>query len=233
MQIEIRRAENHDQVSMIFLNDSLGVAFPGTLVNPFEGDSGEITFRAGAYYLMTVAIADSNYFDFARTFSDPITGRGFLNYLKGGLGVFGSIETAWYILRTVGTVDDPKEGVYQITGRVGNTNLDATLEAYVDGLEERRFAGFMKGAWVNGAIDVSGNGWYGFIPGVTADDPNAFQFEFIVVRTTPPTFRRYLLRGIRTNDRTPFSVNLIGTRQDGSTALNTTLTAVQIAGPGS
>lgn len=230
MQIEIRRAENHDQVSVIFINDSLGVAFPGNLVNPFE-DNGETTFRAGAYYLMTVALADSNYFDYARTFSDPITGRGFLNHLKGGLGVFGSVETASYILRTVGTVNDPREGVYRITGQVGNANLDATLEAYVDDLHNQAFSGFMTGAWVNGAINTSGDGIWGFSSGGESN-PDAFFFSFTVRRATPPTFRRYALRGVRPTDGSPFSINLIATNQGGQLVLNTTVTGVQVSGPG-
>jgi hypothetical protein len=232
MQVDIRRAEEHDRVSVIFVNDSLGVALPGTLINPFESDAGEASFRAGAYYLLTVAVADSNYFDFARTFSDPITGRGFLNHLKGGLGVFGSVETASYILRTVGTVDDPKEGTYRITGRVGDSTLDATLEAYLDPLYADLFSGFMKGTWVSGSLDVSGDGSWSLVKGNTRD-PNAFAFGFTVMRTTTPRFRRYVMTGVRTEDGTPFSIELVGTDQGGNVRVHATLTGVQITGPGS
>lgn len=232
MQVEVRRAEDHNHVALIFINDSLGAAFPGNLVNPFENDVGETIFRAGAYYLMTVAIADSNYYHYASTYSDPVTGRGFLNHLKGGLGVFGSIETTPYLLRVNASVNDPKEGVYRVTGRVGNTNLDLSLEAYLDDVAGFEFSAFAKGAWVNGQVDVSGDGSFGYVPGVTANDPNAFQFAFVVIRTTNPTFRRYLLRGVRTTDRSPFSVDVIGSGQNGQTVLRATLSGVQVSGPG-
>ena len=232
VQVEVRRAEDHEDISAVFINDSLGVAFPGNLVNPFEQDSGKTMFRGGAYYLMTVALADSNYFGFARSFSDPITGRGFLNYLKGGLGVFGSIETAQYMLRMVGTMDDPKEGVYRITGRVGTTDLNLTLEAYLDELYTSEFSAFAKGAWFNGSVDVSGDGEFGFQPGLTQNSPDAFQYTFNVVRTTNPTFRRYVLRGVRSSNSTPFTVQVIQSNQGGTTLLNVNVTGVQISGPG-
>ena len=233
MQIEIRRAENHDHIAAEVINDSLGVAFPGNIIDPFEGDSGETTFRAGAYYLMTVAMADTNYFDYARTFSDPITGRGFLNHLTGGLGVFGSIETAQYMLRVVGSVNDPKEGVYRITGVSGTTNLDITIETYLDDFTGNEFSAFVKGAWVNGAVDVSGDGSFGYQPGFTANSPDAFQFAFEVVRPTNPTFRRYLLRGVRSATGSSFAVDVIGTSGNGQTVLRVTASGVQVSGPGS
>ena len=230
MQVDIRRAEDHDHIAVILVNDSLGAAFPGTLINPFENDAGETSFRAGAYYLLTVAVADTNYFDFARTFSDPITGRGFLNHLKGGLGVFGSVETASYILRIVGTVNDSREGVYRITGRVGNTTIDATLEAYLDALYLFEFSGFMKGAWVNGGVDVSGDGNWGLVSGGVSD-PDTFVFGFTVIRTTNPTFRRYTLRGTRTLDGSSFPIELTSSNQAGNVVVRATLTGVQTTGP--
>ncbi len=233
MQVEIRRAEEHDHIAVLLLNDSLGVRLPGNLINPFENDSGETTFRAGAYYVLTVALADANYFDYARSFADPITGRGFLNRLTGGLGVFGSVESANYMLRVGGSVNDAREGVYRFTGRAGNVNLDATLEAYLDDYTGNEFSGFVNGAWVNGAVDVSGDGSFGFSPGLSPDNPNAFQFAFVVTRPTPPTFRRFLLRGVRTPDGSPFPVDLIGTSGNGQTVVRATLSGIQVSGPGS
>ncbi|MSR07476.1 MAG: hypothetical protein EXR93_10485 [Gemmatimonadetes bacterium] len=238
MQIEVRRAEDHDHIALIFINDSLGAAFPGNLVNPFGNDVGETTFRAGAYYVMTVAMADSNYYHYASTFSDPVTGRGFLNHLKGGLGVFGSIETTQYVIRVSSTVNDPKEGVYRLTGLLGGVNLDLSLESYLDDLSGNGFSAFARGTWTNGAtptlpvqVNVSGDGTFGFTPGVTANDPNAFVFMFDVIRTTNPTFRHYVLRGIRSTDGSPFSVDVTGTTQNGQSAVRGTALGVQVSGP--
>ncbi len=81
--------------------DTLGIALPANLSNPFEGDNGEPVFEVGRTYTLTVAVTDSNYFDFARSASDPITGRGFINHLEGGIGVFGSVAPYRYTLRVV------------------------------------------------------------------------------------------------------------------------------------
>ena len=64
----------------------------------FRDDSG-LLIQAGAF--TAVLTVDSNYFDFVRSGSDPITGRGFLNHLEGGIGVFGSVAPYRYTLRVV------------------------------------------------------------------------------------------------------------------------------------
>jgi hypothetical protein len=46
-------------------------------------------------------VTDTNYYDFVRSRSDPFTGRGFLNHLEGGIGVFGSVEAHTYYLRVI------------------------------------------------------------------------------------------------------------------------------------
>lgn len=88
-------------LAVYLFTDTLGVALPGNLTNPFEGDEGEPVFEVGRAYTLTVAVTDSNYFDFVRSGSDPITGRGFLNHLEGGIGVFGSVAPYRYTLRIV------------------------------------------------------------------------------------------------------------------------------------
>jgi hypothetical protein len=116
---------------------------------------------------------------------------------------------------------------------VGNSDLDATLEAYVDDLHNEEFSGFMTGAWVNpGAINTSGDGIWGFASDGVAD-PDGFYFSFTVRRATAPTFRRYALRGVRSRDGSPFPINLISTNQGGQLLVNTTITGVQVSGPGS
>jgi hypothetical protein len=101
MQVEIRELYAPDSVAVFLFTDSLGVALPGDLYNPFAGDSGKPVFALGVVYTLTVAVTDSNYYDFVRSRSDPFTGRGFLNRLEGGIGVFGSVEAYTYYLRVV------------------------------------------------------------------------------------------------------------------------------------
>jgi hypothetical protein len=89
-------------VAVYLFTDTLGVALPGDLVNPFEGgDAGRPVFGVGREYSLTVAVTDTNYYDFVRSRSDPFTGRGFLNHLEGGIGVFGSVAAYRYVLRVV------------------------------------------------------------------------------------------------------------------------------------
>jgi hypothetical protein len=101
MQVEVRRFDDPDEIAVYLFTDSLGVALPGDLINPFEGDDGEPVFEVGREYFLTVAVTDTNYYDFVRSRSDPFTGRGFLNHLEGGIGVFGSVEAYTYYLRVV------------------------------------------------------------------------------------------------------------------------------------
>jgi hypothetical protein len=101
MQLEVRWRDDPDEIAVFLFTDSLGVALPGDLFNPFEGDSGEPVFEVGREYSLTVAVTDTNYYDFVRSRSDPFTGRGFLNHLEGGIGVFGSVEAYTYYLRVV------------------------------------------------------------------------------------------------------------------------------------
>jgi hypothetical protein len=101
MQVEVRQREDPDEIAVYLFTDTLGVALPGDLYNPFEGDSGRPVFDVGVEYTLTVAVTDSNYYDFVRSRSDPFTGRGFLNRLEGGIGVFGSVAAYTYYLRVV------------------------------------------------------------------------------------------------------------------------------------
>jgi len=102
MQVEVRWRDDPDEVAVYLFTDTLGVALPGNLVNPFEGgDDGRPVFEVGREYSLTVAVTDTNYYDFVRSRSDPFTGRGFLNHLEGGIGVFGSVAAYTYVLRVV------------------------------------------------------------------------------------------------------------------------------------
>ncbi|MBI4501006.1 MAG: hypothetical protein HY700_07575 [Gemmatimonadetes bacterium] len=238
VEVEVRRAERHSDLALDIFNDSVGIAIPGTLVNPFDS-AGEIIFRPGRYYLITAVLTDSNYFDFMRSISDPITGRGFLNHINGGIGVFGSVDVEQYMIRVVGDRHDPREGLYRITERGSNPNINLTLNLYLT--DDTRFgpepfSGFVTGVGqpviVNrvpqtAIVNVSGDGSFGAAPGVAALNHDAFVYSFDVVA---PQFRRYTLSGVRAAKDT-FPVSLVITTQGGSTVLRSTLLGRQTSSP--
>jgi len=101
LQVEVRWRSEPDSLVFYVPTDTLGIAIPADLYNPFAGDSGQAVFEVGREYALGVAVTDTNYYDFVRSRSDPFTGRGFLNHLEGGVGVFGSVATYTYYLRVV------------------------------------------------------------------------------------------------------------------------------------
>ena len=113
---------------------------------------------------MTVARPDTNYFDFLRSGNSPLSGRGFINHLDGGFGLFGSMVVAGNPLRAVGTIDDSRERTYRYRGELEGVQVDLQLEIYVgrplrnDADDRDRFAAFATGTWVYGPLDQSING---------------------------------------------------------------------------
>jgi len=101
MQVEIRWRNEPDSLVFYVPTDTLGLAIPADLYNPFAGDSGQNVFEVGQEYALGISVTDTNYYDFVRSRSDPFTGRGFINHLEGGVGVFGSVATYVYYLRVV------------------------------------------------------------------------------------------------------------------------------------
>ena len=71
-----------------------------------------------------MAALDTNYFDFTRSITNPLTGRGFINHLSGGIGVFGSIAPVTYELRVTAPQTDAREGIYRFTGNVAGSFVD-------------------------------------------------------------------------------------------------------------
>lgn len=228
LQVEARNSA--DLINLVFFafSDTLGMTVPGNLVNPFEGDSGEAVFRAGREYRLAVALTDTNYYDFLRSRSDPFTGRGFINHLTGGIGVFGSVETSVHFLHVVAPIDDPREGLYRLTGRVDTLDVDATLELYLDEVERRQFSAFVRG-WPVGngffAGTLSGDGFFPSTP------PGEMRFHF-ALPGADSVRAAYQLTGVRPAAGTPFPL-VVATLYPGQrTALVDTLTALQISGPG-
>lgn len=225
LQVEVRQGEDPHRLAMFSLTDSMGIRFPGNLVNPLEGDSGESVFRAGRYYTLGVALTDTNYYDFVRSFTNPLTGRGFINHLTGGIGVFGSLETAAYRLRVVAPLNDPRDGVYRLTGTVGGDSVNVSLELYVDEVQRYLFSAFVRGMWWNGPIDLSADGFLPPGPGGEMD----FHFSIPSGDTLAPTLHDFT--GLRPAAGTAFPVIVTTYSPNQRAALVDTLTALQISGP--
>ena len=221
LQVELRNSANREDLAIYAYTDTLGLKFPANLVNPFEGDDGESVFRAGRYYALAVALTDENYYDFLRSRSDPFTGRGFINHLTGGIGVFGSVETERYRLRVVAPQNDPLEGVYRITGLMDSVPVDATFELYLDAVHPEGVSAFVRGAWWDGPVDVSGDGWF---------DPTGWFLFYLDSHS--PGYQQFLLQGILRPGGEPFPLEVRWFDPDRRYSLADTLTAQQISGPG-
>ena len=148
-----------------FWVDSTAMTLPGDFVNVFEAefepdDDVPDLFVAGRHYLATVARPDDNYFDFIRSANSPLSGRGFINHLDGGFGLFGSMIVGTNELRVVGEVDDPRERTYRFVGDVEGVPVDLAMEVYlgrpvVGDADRVRFSAFATGDWVHGPLDHS------------------------------------------------------------------------------
>ena len=172
LQIEIVRKGGNPRRTASF-NPPIGPAFDittdtmhaviaGSLADPFEGRT---VFRAGVVYLFSAAATDTNYFDFVRSGDNPLTGRGFINHLTGAIGVFGSVSPRTYEVRVRAPHQDPREGIYRITGHLaafGNANVDVTWDAYLDALSDDKgnFSALVDGTWVEGTFHSSADGTF-------------------------------------------------------------------------
>jgi hypothetical protein len=76
-------------------------------------------------------LSDTNYFDFSRSSNNEFTGRGFINRLTGGMGVFGSAVSGTSRVWVVADTDDPREGLYRLTGEIGEVSIDIELRVYL------------------------------------------------------------------------------------------------------
>ena len=129
--------------------DTTAVSVPGDVVDVFARGIGDDVFRAGRDYVLTAALADTNYFDFARSRNNEFTGRGFINRLSGGVGVFGSLVATSTKLRVIGQFDDEREGAYRLQGQVQGIDVDAELTVYLArSTDEAEFSAFLDGDWV-------------------------------------------------------------------------------------
>ncbi len=165
--IEIRDrifAETPDwiaEASSQFWVDGTSLTVPGDFLDLFRDldDDEPIPdlFNAGRWLAATLAYADQNFYDQLRSANSPLTGRGFINNLEGGFGYFGSMTAARNNLRVIGNVDDPREGLYRMTGTVDGVAVSVDWELYLNsGTDEGEmsFSSFVEGDWVLGAYDA-------------------------------------------------------------------------------
>lgn len=172
MQIEVRRPDVTGASAPGFwiVVDSTAISVPGNLpdiLTAFEEnetdnipDEFPPVFAAGRYYRVTVGLTDERYFDFVRSANIPPSGRGFVNRLDGGMGVFGSMVAATSPIRVIGQVDDAREGTYRLFGTLADVPVDVSLELYVGtaDADSTDASAFVLGTWIQGAIDESADG---------------------------------------------------------------------------
>jgi hypothetical protein len=201
--------------------DTMAVTLPGSLVELFDDRR---VFEAGTYSLLTVAVTDTNYFDFVRSGSDPFTGRGFINHLTGGIGVFGSVASYTYELRVTGPQRQPWEGLYHISGTMGGVAIDATLDVYRQpGGDGVGFWAHLEGAWYNGTARTSVGGAY------VSNSLHATVLEGPGNQNDPVGRRTYTLSGTPGVPGEPFPLRV--SYFGGDSSVNATLTARRVPGP--
>jgi hypothetical protein len=137
-------------LSLMLFVDSTAATLPGTVRHVFARAEGDDAFRGGRRYQIVVGVVDTNYHDFVRTQNDEITGRGFANHLRGGIGVFGSLVAAPFVVNAVAELDDPREGPYDFTGTLQGVSINTTITFYLaPGAGAGEVSGFMEGTWLS------------------------------------------------------------------------------------
>lgn len=233
---ELNTFPGEDQVvaTRIFA-DSTSIAVPGDLIDVFERGGGEDVFRGGRQYRVTAALTDTNYYDFARSSNNPFTGRGFINRLDGGVGVFGSLVATSTALKVMGELNDQREGAYRLTGTIDTTQIDVELTLYLArDLETSEFSAFLDGTWITLALGAGGaRTWLPMnVEGMSVDGELVGDRLFALVRQVAfeGSFQEQIidleLRGTRTGNGA-FAVSVGWVRSETTTALVGELMAVQ------
>lgn len=148
LQLDVRRDGDLADYGTTVQVDTTAFLLAGNAIDVFVNGDGNDVFRGGRSYVVTLTLADTNYFDFTRSSNNEFTGRGFINRLTGGVGVFGSAVAATSRVWAVADMDDPREGVYRITGDVEQATIDAVLRVYLHRpLAETETSVLLEGAW--------------------------------------------------------------------------------------
>jgi hypothetical protein len=178
----IRTPDGYGGTHFTLATDTMSMVFAGNLRTFEDADEGEAVFRPGSYMTLSVAVADTNYYDFVRSFSNPLTGRGFINHLDGGIGVFGSVLTSEHYLRVIDRQDDEREGLYRVSGTVDSVDADILLDLYLEPLlRDGEFSAFVDGTWVHGPVSTSADGQYRYTSAAASSGPGRFDVTFMTV----------------------------------------------------
>ena len=178
----LRTPDAYGGTHFTLASDTMSMVLAGDLITFGDVDEGEAVFRPGTYMTLTVAVADTNYYDFERSFSNPLTGRGFINHLDGGIGVFGSVLTSERYLRVIDSQDDEREGLYRVSGTVDSVDVDILLDLYLEpSLRNGDFSAFVDGNWVEGTVSTSADGHYRYTTAAGSPGPGTFDVTFMTV----------------------------------------------------
>jgi hypothetical protein len=167
--------------------DTMSLVFAGDLQTFEDKDEGEAVFKPGSYMNLTVAVADTNYYDFVRSFSNPLNGRGFINHLEGGIGVFGSVLTTQRFLKVIDRQEDEREGLYRVTGALDSGGVylgevDVKLDLYMEPvLLGGHFSAFVDGVWAIGPISTSAEGYYRYTQAAAQSGRGSFEANFMTL----------------------------------------------------
>ena len=177
----VRTPDTYGGTHFTLVTDTMNMVFAGDLRSFEDTDEGEAVFRPGSYMILTAAVADTNYYDFARSFSNPFTGRGFINHLQGGVGVFGSVLTSERYLRVIDPQDDAREGLYRVSGTFDTVAVDILVDLYLEPfLRDGEFSAFVDGGWVSGPVSTSADGHYRYTS-TSHPGPGEFYAIFLTV----------------------------------------------------
>lgn len=177
LQLDVRRNGDLTDYGTKVQVDTTAFLLAGSARDVFVSGSGDDVFRGGRSYIVTLTLSDTNYFDFSRSSNNEFTGRGFINRLTGGFGVFGSAVAATSRVWVVADFDDPREGLYHITGtietiatigdevQIHTQAVDAVLRLYLHRtIDSTEVSGFLDGAWF-----TPGPGGFGSPPWLPKD----------------------------------------------------------------
>lgn len=122
--------------------DSLEYLVSGSLVHPRATGRPRV-FWPGFRQVLTVSAVDANYHDYYRTGSDPLSGRGLILHLEGGLGLFGSVaRVRERVVDVIGSAGAPPSGRWEaLTGVSGNVPNRFELWLETDAFGATRYTG--------------------------------------------------------------------------------------------